>query len=272
MSEPSLSSRTRGRRALRPRRPSQETNLDVPPLLESESEAEAPVSYQSDSEEESPRSTSRRARVSPTGPGWKRSQSSSPAESDSEAEWESFMAKGGGRDQLIAELLTATRNAKSNSAGSVPFDRSSPGREKRRFDKSETGWASVRSKLQNLSRKSMSVAEAGARLYELLRVCPGLLTGAVRIPDTASGDDGESTHFQEGELLPLPVPHIAVKSPEELNRFFPNTGEPSKEAVVYATDAWLVLVIEALNTMGASGKPPLKAKGKPSASQARAID
>ena len=250
MTQPALSSQTRGRRALRPRRLNQETDLDVPPLLESESEAETPASYQSDSEAENPRPNSRRGRVSPAGPGWKRSQSSSPAQSDSEEELESFLAKGGGRDQLVAELLTATRNAKSKSAGSVPFGRSSPGREKRRFDKSETGWASVRSKLQNLSKKSMSVAEAGARLYELLRVCPGLLTGAVRIPDTASGDDGESNHFQEGELLPLPAPHIAVKSSEELSRLFPAKGEPSKEAVVYATDAWLVLVIEALNTIG----------------------
>ena len=135
---------------------------DIPPLaFDSEAEQPAILLYETDSEDAGPRLRNWRSLERFGGPGWVRSRAASPSQTDSEDELETFLAPGGQRDRLVAELLIASHNAKSNSAGAVPFDRSSPGREKRRFEKTAADWTGVRARLRMLSSKSMSAAEAG---------------------------------------------------------------------------------------------------------------
>ena len=156
----------------------------------------------------------------------------------------------------------------SPSQGSVPgHPRSAP---------SHDDWRSVRSQFSDLGQRPMTVAETGARLFALLCAVPSLLTHVARQTfDTAAREDGSfdlPDSNSLGELLPLPMPKVMPMSNPELDRAFPQSSPPSKRGLDYGAQAWLCLVISALNHMASNGRSSKAPRRRPSPAQQKAID
>ena len=69
---------------------------------------------------------------------------------------------------------------------------------------SELEWAKARSELSVLAQRSMCAAEAGIRLYGILRRVPSLLTGELGSLITPEVEGGGRASSASRELLPLP--------------------------------------------------------------------
>ena len=136
---------------------------------------------------------------------------------------------------------------------------------------SELEWAKARSELQLLAQRSMCAAEAGIRLYGVLRRVPGLLTGelgSIVSPDVEGG--GKKTSAQR-ELLPLPLPRIKPLRESDITVMFHSKAILGPKALQTGAEAWQHLLVSALNGLDSHGNC-VSIFGPPSEAQASALN
>ena len=114
---------------------------------------------------------------------------------------------------------------------------------------SSSEWQKARATLLTLTQSSMTAAESGVQLYHLLRTVPGLLAEKSSGYTTPCSEGSRGSSRISPDLLPLPCPDIAILSNEHLQRWYRSTTlQPA--AITHGAEAWLALVIVAINAMG----------------------
>ena len=131
-------------------------------------------------------------------------------------------------------------------------------------------WESIRKQAYDLAHKSMTAGELGVRLHVVLSRSPSLLSEKVTGYTAPSDEgDGDKRLPMNTELLPLPVPKTKPLAEADIVRMYTGGEASSTQSRRMAAQAWLVLVLTAINTMhDAKAKP---SHGPPTEAQAAAI-
>ena len=110
-------------------------------------------------------------------------------------------------------------------------------------------WAKARSLLFALAQQTLTAAEAGVRLYRILRAVPSLLTEHSSGYCSQCIEGGGGATRVAPDLFPLPFPEPLVLGEHfDLEDF---SGRPTDERLfAHGTNAWLALVVAGINAMG----------------------
>ena len=132
----------------------------------------------------------------------------------------------------------------------------------------EAEFDQIRKACEQLVQRSMTAAEAGVRLQQLLQRHPDLL--AYQSGGSSSQLEGDGKHQSRRELLPLPSPEMTPIREEDLVSMFEGVAVLSPKAKKAGAQAWLCLLVAALNGLDSHGKTKAYF-GPPSVPQAKAL-
>ena len=141
------------------------------------------------------------------------------------------------------------------------------------YNASEMEFSAARKAVEELVTRSMSAAEAGVRLKQLLQQHPDLLTAQSGI--MSAHVEGDEQGPREGsipkrELLPLPLPKVALVRTSEIDTAFPSGKVLGPKSRKLGAEAWHYILIAALNGLDSHGNC-VSFFGPPTPAQASAL-
>ena len=116
----------------------------------------------------------------------------------------------------------------------------------------------------------MGAAETGVRLQTLLRRVPGLLAHDLGTIMQSHVEGGGAANANKRELIPLPLPQVEVMRESNIVRMFHSKAVLGPRARQVGAEAWLHLLVAALNGLDSHGNC-VSLFGPPTEAQAAAL-